>query len=545
MRNATFTLTVHNSCLRFEDPSPLTSPDLEAAELEEAYGAIKNLWFHPILADLTVVVSPDDFEQAAGESVFADRVLQAITGWERMEREEGRWGWGGDEWARVHEDELEESRADPWFDEATGLPSDEVLEGCEQLSILATRLAPQFVTRDYRIELQALEPRWWDLNDGRRMRIALVPYGDDVSSGPEDAQVWEDVRLEDRVRFLVQKELQEPDRTPPGFGIESVGAGLRVWAMFAVYEALRRFSKDETRATLYVFDEPERHLHPTAQREAAAFIAAIVREGANVIVTTHAPAFLNEPIPHARYVRLSRGEGVPPFHGYTRAFPLDSGRLATIERDLHELGLTRADLIQLTRGVLLVEGEHDRLILESFFGEQLGDAHVRVLTLRGTDNALALLDAELLQQLGVPLFLMLDRTSSQFVEDLNRGRITPGGTKEERALASLAAALRSKSFAVTPLALELPDIVWTLPEKAVRAVAPKFAGWKQATTDLREHKGAINPKDLLRDRYELSITIPVLRRIVAIAREHGLEPSPVLKSATATLMRSIDRPTRD
>ena len=280
------------------------------------------------------------------------------------------------EWERDDEDEYER-RSDPWFDQESEGLSPQLIEGCVRLSKLATRLAPGFVKRHYRVELQPLEPRWWDLNDGSRLRVALVPH----HAEPE----WDD--------------------SPLGFGLDSVGAGLRIWALFAVYEAIRRSSSQDDRTTLFLFDEPERHLHPVAQREAAAFIASIVAEGANVMVATHSPAFLNEAIPHSRYVRLSRRDGV------TCASPLDPGRLMTFEENWADLGLSRADLIQLTRGALLVEGEHDRRVVESFFGENLAAAQIRILSLRGTDNALALIDAQLLQQLEVPVFLMLDGTS--------------------------------------------------------------------------------------------------------------------------------------
>ena len=315
-----------------------------------------------------------------------------------------------------------------------------------------------------------------------------------------------------------------------GFGLDAVGAGLRVWALFAVYEAIRRSAGPANGSTVFLFDEPERHLHPAAQREAAAFIASIVAEGANVIVATHAPAFLNEPIPHARYVRLSRSGGI------TRAFPLDPGRLGALEEEWAELGLTRADLIQLTRRALLVEGEHDRRILESFFGDQLSAAQIRILSLRGTDNVLALIDAELLQQLDIPVFLMLDGTSSRFVKDMQRGRVTPGGSKEERALAGLALALRSKRFVVNPVPLDVPDIAWTLPERAIQLLAPKFPGWSEATAELRSHKGAINPKQLLRERYGINFTLSFLERALALAHEHQLEPAPALKGALAAIL---------
>jgi hypothetical protein len=525
-RRARLTLTARAWVFDFGDTASLAQ---EA--LGHAYDAIRyGVGFqadHSSVVDLVIV---DDFDVSTASFDIVDRIVRLI-GWEWKEI------WPGftdsEVWQRDLENPndsgyLELNVTYPWFDPETELPSQEVVQCCDELSKLATRIAPRFVTTHYRIELQALAPRWWQLNNGQWLRIALVPH--DPRKWDSDEPTLEKAM---RARHEVLHNLPSIER-PPGYGLHAVGAGLQRWAMFAVYEALRQSSGQTERTTLFVFDEPERHLHPAAQREAASFIASIVRAGANVIIATHSPAFLNEPISHARYVRLSRIDGV------TQAFPLDSGRLTAIERSFGDLGLTRADLIQLTRAVLLVEGEHDRFLVESFFGRQLADAHVRLLPIRGSENVLALLDAELLQKLAVPIFLMLDRTSSSFVDDLNRGRITFGRTKEERALAGLATALRSRAFPVTPLPLNVPDIVWTLPEKAVKLVAPRFPGWEQATADLRHHKGPINPKDLLRTRYGLGITMHVLQRIVAIAQEHELEPSPQLKRAIASLVQSVE-----
>ena len=365
-------------------------------------------------------------------------------------------GWSV-EWRREIDDgaDTDSEYEDPWFDNSSGLPAEEVIDACTRLSEEATKLAPGFITRNYRIEVRALEPKWWDFNDGARLRVALVPHDAKTHEG------W----------------------SPSGYGLQAVGAGLRIWATFAVYEAVRRLADDQERTTLFVFDEPERHLHPTAQREAAKFIADIVRDGASVILATHAPAFLNERIPFSRLVRLERVEGM------TRATPFNPGLLSEVEQHAAQLGLTRADLIQLTRGALLVEGLHDRIVVESFFERELADAGVRILVLRGADNAIALPDAELLHKLEIPLFLMLDNTSALHAELLNEGRMHTGGpkppTKEERIHAAVAGAARFKGLPVTHVPLELLDIVWAIPEEAIRKDLPDFPGWDQATAAIR------------------------------------------------------------
>jgi len=464
------------------------------------------------LPDLVEVVTDEDLERSIGDSAgLVDKVLKAATGWQRRPPWQPGMGWSV-EWARESDDgeDTDWEYEDPWFDSGSGLPAEEVIDTCARLSEEATKLAPGFVKRSYRIEIRALEPKWWDFNGGARLRVALVPHDEKTDEG------W----------------------APGGYGLQAVGAGLRIWATFAVYEAVRRLADDHERTTLFVFDEPERHLHPTAQREAAKFIADIVRDGASVILATHAPAFLNERIPFSRLVRLERVKGT------THAIPFEPGLLSEIERHAAQLGLTRADLIQLTRGALLVEGAHDRIVVESFFGRQLADAGVRILVLRGADNAIALPDAELLHKLEIPLFLMLDNTSALHAELLNQGRRHTGGskrpTKEERIHAAVAEAARFKGLPVTHVPLELPDIVWAIPEQAIREDLPDFPGWDQVTAAIRRRQGKI--KDILRELYGVDVTAPVLGKWIATAREMGLEPDHRLKGAITGVIDAIESP---
>jgi energy-coupling factor transporter ATP-binding protein EcfA2 len=404
-------------------------------------------------------------------------------------------------------------RTDPWLSAETSQVAEEVASVCAYVSETATEIAPSFIKGHYRIELQPLPPAYWEANGGHRLRLALVPHEPRPNPWPEN---------------LV-------DVPPAGFRIDAVGAGLRVWTLFAVHEAFRRKAAADLSAAppqLFVFDEPERHLHPSAQREAAEFVAEIVTAGANIVVATHSPTFLNVAIPNAEYVRLYREDGV------SRAAVIGAGRLAAIEGHLEQLGLSRSDLIHLTRAALLVEGEHDRAIIRGFFGNQLDDAYVRILTLRGTDNALALLDAELLQQLDIPIHLMLDNTRRETVEAIVRGRL--GGTrlrKEERVLLALATALRGGSMALTPLALPVPDIVWTLPEEAMRRAVPSFTSWRKLQQEFKAEPRPMNPKDFLASRLGVTFNLRFIQRVLAIAGEFGYEPSPKLRSAIYTVIQ--------
>jgi hypothetical protein len=280
------------------------------------------------------------------------------------------------------------------------------------------------VSDTYNVVIHALSPADWLASGGRRVRIAL----------------------------------SRRDQPEEVFPLEMVGSGVATWAMYAIDEAVRRVRRDVadgflastggegilyedvfTRPALYLIDEPEQNLHPLALRDATQFLAAMAWEGSNVIVASHSPAFLDVPFAEAQYAQVRR------VSGYTGLDVLGPQALSKLDDAGEAVGISRADLLQLTRGFLIVEGLHDELVVQHLFGDDLAAARVRVLALRGAHNAVALVDAQLLLGLGIPTCVMLDRTADAFVHDLNRGRIRPSdaSTKEEKQLASLATELRT------------------------------------------------------------------------------------------------------
>ncbi len=433
-------------------------------------------------------------------------------------------GYMGERWSSV---------ADPWFDAESDRPSAAAAAACATLSELANSIAAAFITRDYRIEVQPLSPRVWHQNDGKRIRVALV-----ADEGP--------VLDRSGVRRWLEG-------FPPGYGLDAVGEGVRVWTRFAVLEAIRRLSPRPLRLgeegelpTLYIFDEPELHLHPSAQVDAARFVADLVKSGGHVILATHSPAFLNEPILGARTIVVHRTDGL------TRTTEIEGGRLDRIERLADSMGLTRADIIQLTRGVLLVEGHHDRCVIEGFFGRELAEAHVRVLSLRGAHQVRGLADADLLLGLGIPLCLMLDKTRGEIVgvwnqnarqTDAARRQLESvyGSSREERELVELLGWLvknpRWEQFTIQAVPFPHPDIAWAIPEAAVNLLAPGFEGWAQVNAEL-QRRGRCNPKDVCRE-LGFEVTFPNLSRAVALAREHGYEPDSALKAAIAKVIEQV------
>jgi hypothetical protein len=395
---------------------------------------------------------------------------------------------------------------DPWFvadDAESERLNPDVAEIAARISARATEAAPAFVRNVYDIVVEVLRPsRWWFV-DGRRLRLTLRTHGAFGASFP----------------FTV------------------AGTGIALWAGYAVAEALGELRKDDhdPRRVLYLIDEPERHLHPTAQVEAAAFLARLAREDADIVVATHAAAFIDTPLERAALVRVHRdGDWV------TRAEDISGDLLRALRADLETVGLTVADLLQLTRGVLLVEGQHDKKIVESLFAGELARARLIVMPLRGAHETLAILDADLLRSLGKPLAVMLDNTRSEFVAGLRSGvtRIAGDASSEERQLKKLAELLeRTDRDLVREIPFDAPDVICALPEQAVMILHPVFRGWR-AERAISGEPGAY--KRAVEAEIGRQVDGRWIDRVLVVAAEHRLTAEPILQRAISEVLAFLN-----
>jgi hypothetical protein len=126
---------------------------------------------------------------------------------------------------------------------------------------------------------------------------------------------------------------------------------------------------EPTRPRLYVIDEPEQHLHPRLQRDAASWLADFVRQRpSQAVIATHAVPFFNLGS-ESRLVYLRRASG-----GTTVPQTMTPEALRRISDEARELGLTRGELLAITSVLLFVEGRADQRVLEALFGRELGRA---------------------------------------------------------------------------------------------------------------------------------------------------------------------------
>jgi len=133
-------------------------------------------------------------------------------------------------------------------------------------------------------------------------------------------------------------------------------SGLAGWAFVALAEAIRRgvaeygwpehfvdggpIEPPNHGHTIYVFDEPEAHLHPLAQEQAAAWVDKLARGETGVLLATHALPFLSLPHCDAQYFRVARSADWT-----TQVEPITDDIFGAVRESAEILGLPPVALI--------------------------------------------------------------------------------------------------------------------------------------------------------------------------------------------------------
>lgn len=178
--------------------------------------------------------------------------------------------------------------------------------------------------------------------------------------------------------------------------LEALSRGEQRWARVAIRATLIGQRKDGPPGVV-ILDEPEAAMHPLAVRHMVTGLKALVSTlNVHVVVATHSPELLEDP--DLRLVLVSRDAA----RG-TSTEEIDAPKREHAER----LGCSVADLLQRHRVVLLVEGEHDRIVLQEVIGEGLDRARVHVVALRGGKELLPVAGADLLFDMTEAVFVVV------------------------------------------------------------------------------------------------------------------------------------------
>lgn len=200
-------------------------------------------------------------------------------------------------------------------------------------------------------------------------------------------------------------------------GLNQLSTAEQRWATLAINFAIsdsQRAAQFEGSAPLrpivLVIDEPEAALHRAAEARVADFLVSLTRDPRHVaFVATHSPELLD--VPEASLTEISKqSDGIPT----SRVRRLDLADRDALER----LGLRPSDLLRWPRVFLLVEGEHDKQMIESYFGSRLRSARVELLPMRGAKQLASTIDSRVLfEYTDATVVALLDNMVAESVRD--------------------------------------------------------------------------------------------------------------------------------
>jgi hypothetical protein len=374
----------------------------------------------------------------------------------------------------------------------------------------ANRVAPSFLRGQGEIGVEVLPVSVWGPED-RRIRVTFT--GQDRER--RDLRVvgagtarWAAAALQLACRRLEKGHQVVTDRAGAVIG-DVAAAG-------DVVQAARTEPLNQTTVRLeplnapgvYVVDEPEAHLHPAAIASVRAWLEELARTTTTtVLAATHSPMLLDTGSHEATRVL------VLPRDGGTELRPVAGTMDDDLAEAAEELGITKGDLLLMTRLVVFVEGPHDVIMLSQWFGAELRDAGIRVFPAHGGDNFQelvttkpGLVGSEIIAALGIRMAVISDKSP----------------TRVEPAVSRLLREAKQAGVEVTAVDLSEDDILFYLDEQVCRKYAPDFPGWHVARNAAARDRSARNWKRWVSERYGLDLSLDNIRRLATECKRQGL-----------------------
>lgn len=332
-------------------------------------------------------------------------------------------------------------------------------------------------------------------------------------------------RIAERIAELVAERHSLINRLEAAGAVVTIGGDPADAAEAAAELAERR----ELRNRVYVIDEPERHLHPRLEREAARWLGSLAgATNARVLLTSHSPRFLSSGLDNTLvYLQPSHLEDPD---GLGRAFPsvhqrfvtahIDAAALSALDVVSSEMGFDRGELLSTVRCLLFVEGEADQRVLRALFGRLLHSEGIAVIPIHGAVGAeqKGVVDAEvLLRWTGALPAIMLDHVAAadwQRLEadpEFRRKEASSGKHLESRVLARILERSVALDRPVVALPIAQADIFDVLDEEIVKQCFGAFPGHFAA-----RQAAARSPqgwKSFYRSEYRVDVTPDTVERI--------------------------------
>jgi len=304
----------------------------------------------------------------------------------------------------------------------------------------------------------------------------------------------------------------------------------RRWAQVAITAALIQHQPHHARS-ITLLDEPELALHSLAEQHMARALPTLATSmNTQLVVASHSADLLNQST--NRLVHVRRGAS-----GITEMAALDIG-IGSLPFD--DLGIKPSDLLQLRRVFLLVEGEHDRVVLNGLLGDKFAELGVDLLPFRGGTQLAHVIDSQF-------LFLFTDARVIIVLDNLRAGPIRHLWSEVRELLATrdqirarrllemrlsrereegflkefgIRAVEESRADRIEIFGLSKRDIICYLP---IQAIVPAASSWEEVEARYdNEHPpgsqgqpGYLNFKRWLQVTYGARISVQLIETAIA------------------------------
>lgn len=278
--------------------------------------------------------------------------------------------------------------------------------------------------------------------------------------------------------------------------------------------------------SVLLVDEPELGLHRSAVSAVGELLSRFSQTGAAFAVT-HSPQLLNARGVEALHLQFDRATGRSRLH-VPQLADIHSDRTMSLLAE--ELGLTRADLFQLVRVFVCVEGQHDLAVLSKLLEGPLTASFARLLPLDGAKKLNEALTVPMIfDYTDANVVVVLDNLPdvekdwNDLVAAHQRGQKSqvqaiirainarPGGEAGWIAKFAQAAIDRGRLDRVTVVGLSRPDVICYLPPASLGL--PEDRTWEDLIADWR--KSSARPTDIkgwLRDKHRVQVSLTKVRR---------------------------------
>jgi len=240
--------------------------------------------------------------EAADVSALAERCISALTG-----------RWFGVSPAAAFEDPTDLPPRHPWIvQDETNQPllALGARATARELQAATNRLLPPFIAAEGRLRLEVLEPERWTTG-----RTVVAGFGEGrsfrrVETSGSGTRRWIALCLELATAALMHRGFREVEQDR---SLMDSPALRELWG-----RGFREHDLGPSRRPkpLLLFDEPELHLHPLAQREAGAWLGRrLLEDDVHCIVSaTHSPTLLGATTSATRVLSLRRETTVELLH---------------------------------------------------------------------------------------------------------------------------------------------------------------------------------------------------------------------------------------